>query len=985
MSGPQGRSDAGLPVGNTRTSETPVDALLRPGLLLLSFNGLLLLWLLLRPASGTVVVAVDNVAQFTGPLLMLLLLARGLEVRALPMGHSPAGVRTRRRWVPALLACGVASYCIGQIVFTYYEQVLHRPAPFPSWADLGYLSLYPFLLSAVLLLPARPLAVVARLRLAVDGLIILVAVASYSWYFILVPTMATSDDSVVVKAVTVAYPLCDLLVFCSVLVLWARLGQGAPQPATGLLTAAFAVIVGTDSIWQFQQLHDIYATGSLLDMGWPVGYMTIVLAAHTLRTQVVPDQQEQGTVAELSPASAPSLLRALLPFGAALAIAALALYASRTPGLSYGAISGIYVGAVLLAALVLLRQASTIFENRQLYRYLDTAYTAQGHRLASRVAELEWLRDVTRQVTAARSLREVLDAAYRGIRAGLGYDRVGINLWDLDDGIFEDWVGTDTAGRQTWPEDRQIPLGPDSPIWRFPGMAAMVRGEALYFTRAAYQECPPELRYLYDGEPTDSLLVALRGTDRTVGMISVDNLISGRPIAEGDAAPLLALANQLGLAVERAGLSEAQRARAEESEAMARVGEALARTLEPEQPYEVIFQQASAMLPCDHVEISLFQDGWLVIVANTGDPCVPVPSRVMRLEDAMVARDTEGGVPKYFADTADVHGWRDMPPWIGPHRLRSLIAIPLLIDGVVRGSFTVASFTPQMYTAHHIGLAAAFGDRAEQALRNAQLYAAEQERARAAEELARLRSGFVASVSHELRTPLTAILGYAELLEDRWDRIGDDQRLATVRKIALAANRQRRMVEDLLLLGRIEAGSLTVMLGAVALGTLVRRAAEEVQAGYRGQRIDLDGPAELVVLADPDRTVQVLINLLDNAAKYSPEGCPIEVRWDGQGTEGLACVRVRDMGQGIPEYGRAALFTRFGRLPGSKARAGRVGTGLGLYLSRQFATMMGGTLELEATAASGSTFVLCLPLAPVGRAEPSAAPGAPGLGAVACD
>ena len=798
--------------------------------------------------------------------------------------------------------------------------------------------------------------------MAVDGLILLVAVATYSWCFLVAPAVATSGESIVVKADAVAYPLCDMLIFCCVLVRWARLSRGAPQLATGLLTAAFAVIVSTDSIWQFQQLHNTYATGSLLDVGWPVGYMTVGLAAHTLRVRVVPGRQELGPIADVSPASAPLLLRALLPFGAALAIAALALYAWRTPGLSLGAISGVYVGAVLFAALVLLRLATTIVENRQLYRHLDTAYTAQGQRLASRVAELEWLCDVTRQVTAAPTLREVLDAAYCGIRAGLGYDRVGINLWDLDDGIFEDWVGTDAAGRQTWPEDRQIPLGPDSPIWRFPGMAAMVRGEALYFTRAAYQECPPELRYLYDGEPTDSLLVALRGGDRTVGMISVDNLTSGRPIAEEDAAALLALANQLGLAVERARLSEAQRARAEESEAMARVGEALARTLEPEQLYEVIFQQASAMLPRDHMEMALFQDGWLVIVANTGDPCVPVPSRVIRLEDAMIARNTERGMPKYFADTAELPGWRDVPPWTGPHRLRSLITIPLLIDGTVGGAFTVASFQPRRYTARHIGLATAFGERAEQALRNARLYTAEQERARAAEGLAELRSNFVASVSHELRTPLTAILGYAELLEDRWERTGDEQRLATVRKIALAANRQRRMVEDLLLLGRIEAGSLTVALREVALGGLVRRAAEEVQASYRGQRIDIDGPAELLVLADADRTVQVLINLLDNAAKYSPEGYPIEVRWHGQ-EGGTACVQVRDMGTGIPEHGGATLFTRFGRLPGSKARAGRVGTGLGLYLSRQFATMMSGTLELEATGASGSTFALRLPLA----------------------
>ncbi|MGH2410630.1 MAG: sensor histidine kinase, partial [Chloroflexota bacterium] len=132
-------------------------------------------------------------------------------------------------------------------------------------------------------------------------------------------------------------------------------------------------------------------------------------------------------------------------------------------------------------------------------------------------------------------------------------------------------------------------------------------------------------------------------------------------------------------------------------------------------------------------------------------------------------------------------------------------------------------------------------------------------------------------------------------------------------------------------------------------------------SSYPGQRIDLVGSADLPACADLERMVQILVNVLDNAAKYSPEGSPIAVAWAREGRE--AVVRVRDRGSGIPPLGREQLFSRFGRMPGSRTRAGRVGTGLGLHLGRQIAEAMGGSLELEETSPSGSIFRLRVPLA----------------------
>jgi signal transduction histidine kinase len=412
-------------------------------------------------------------------------------------------------------------------------------------------------------------------------------------------------------------------------------------------------------------------------------------------------------------------------------------------------------------------------------------------------------------------------------------------------------------------------------------------------------------------------------------------------------------------AVEQAAdASEAARA----AEAMSAVTAALASSLEPELLYQVILEQAARVLPFDHAMIVLYQDGWVVNAACLGEPSVPAGTRIVLIDRAIaVWQALERGETQYVADTAEVPGWHDWPPWIGPYRVRSVIVAPLRIDGVLLGSFEVNSYSPNFYTDRHKQIATDFAERATQAFRNARLFAAEQARVQAAEGLASLRSDFVAAVSHELRTPLTAIVGFGELLQARWWQMSEQRRLERIVQIVQAANRQRRLVEDLLLAGQLESAKLRPKCEPCSLGDLVRQAAAEVQGSYPGQTIELDDTCDIYVLADAGRTLQILSNLIDNAAKYSPEGTPIVVRWVEE--ECMAVLRVDDLGAGVPDGGRDKLFTRFGRLPGSAIRSGRVGTGLGLFLSRGLAEAMGGTLDLEATGPEGSIFRLRLPRA----------------------
>jgi PAS domain S-box-containing protein len=399
------------------------------------------------------------------------------------------------------------------------------------------------------------------------------------------------------------------------------------------------------------------------------------------------------------------------------------------------------------------------------------------------------------------------------------------------------------------------------------------------------------------------------------------------------------------------------------AEAMDRVSFALAATLEPDRLYQIILEQAMAVLPCDFASIGLYHDGWAWATASRGEQTVPPGTRLFPIsgpDRPWLVTDQPRAV--YLPDTDLEPKWLNLPPHVGERRVRSVIAVPLRIEGEAMGAFQIHSHTPQRYDARHLALADAFGARVVQALHNAQLYAEEQQRAREAEELAQLQRDFLGDVGHELLSPITATQGLAQLLQKQWSRFGEADRDRILEGIAAAAKRQHRLVEDLLDVSRAEAEGFHCERQPFALRPVLERAATEVQHRYPGQRIDLQGPDTAVAEGDAGRTQQILVNLLDNAAKYSPEGSPVTASWGEE--DGHLVVRVRDHGLGIPAAGREQLFTRFGRLAGSATRAGRSGTGLGLYLSRLLARAMAGELDLESTGADGSTFRLLLPCAP---------------------
>src|SRR5918994_1845206 len=358
-------------------------ALRRAAGMILLINGLLVAWVLLKPGSDRTLALVVNTAQFVGPLLALPLCFGGLLRwkwrRRVSQPDVGPTVTRGQRWAPVLLGMGIVSWVLGQAIFTYYEWALRQPPPLPSLADVGYLSVYPFLLLGILLLPALPVPVASSTRLALDGLMIMTAAVTFSWYFVLGPVMQQGTETVLAKAVATAYPLADIVLIACLVILASRPEEHALLPAVRLLALGLTLIVVADSNFAYWSLHDAYATGTLPDVGWSLGYMLVALGAFAARLAPTGEAATTPDESVGTPRTAPTLPEqrvwpSLLPYALAPAVGVLVVYAWRTSDGDSSLATGVYIGGAVLIGLVLLRQVLTIVENARPYSRLQRTY-----------------------------------------------------------------------------------------------------------------------------------------------------------------------------------------------------------------------------------------------------------------------------------------------------------------------------------------------------------------------------------------------------------------------------------------------------------------------------------------------------------------------------------------------------------------------------------------------------------------------------------
>jgi PAS domain S-box-containing protein len=439
-----------------------------------------------------------------------------------------------------------------------------------------------------------------------------------------------------------------------------------------------------------------------------------------------------------------------------------------------------------------------------------------------------------------------------------------------------------------------------------------------------------------------------------VGFAKVTRDLTERKQAEEERAQLLTL--------ERTARSEAETA-LEQLRAIQSVTEAALAHLNLDDLLKALLDRIGEILAVDTVAVLLIEQS---------DDAVLAARAAMGLEEE-VERGVRIPLGQGFAGRIasecrpivldDVEQADVLNPLLREKGVRSMLGVPLMIQGQVIGVLHVGSLNYRRFSERDIQFLQIVGDRVALAIEHARLIEAArtaQQEAAIAEAAARARDEFLSVAAHELRTPMTSLRMAAELLLRRVGQgpISDPTQLRrALRTIDHQSRKLSRLVTQLLETVRIQAERVELQPAPTNLTDLVAGLVDQAQLQTSRHELLMSAPESVWATVDALRLEQVITNLLDNAIKFTPNGGPIEIEL-AQPALNVVRLAVRDHGVGVDPAHRPHLFERFYQAHGNEFRSGM---GLGLYISRQIVEMHGGTIEVEFPADGGTRFVVELP------------------------
>ena len=254
-----------------------------------------------------------------------------------------------------------------------------------------------------------------------------------------------------------------------------------------------------------------------------------------------------------------------------------------------------------------------------------------------------------------------------------------------------------------------------------------------------------------------------------------------------------------------------------------------------------------------------------------------------------------------------------------------------------------------------------FATQSVLAIQNARLFREIEDKGRQIEAANRHKSEFLASMSHELRTPLNAIIGFSEVLLDPTMPVTDEERLQFLTDVLVSGKHLLGLINEILDLAKVEAGKMELQIEPALLQDVIEAVSNTMRSLAAKKSIDLrtecDERLDLIPM-DGARIKQVLLNLVGNAVKFTPEAGKIWVRAAAE--DGEAQIEVSDTGPGIPPEDRERIFLEFQQVGRDAGKP--QGTGLGLALAKKFVEMHGGRIWVESEIGKGSLFSFTLPL-----------------------
>jgi signal transduction histidine kinase len=463
--------------------------------------------------------------------------------------------------------------------------------------------------------------------------------------------------------------------------------------------------------------------------------------------------------------------------------------------------------------------------------------------------------------------------------------------------------------------------------------------------------------------------------DEAIGTISVNRREPGG-FTDDEIALLKTFADQAVIAIENARLlSELQARTAEltrsvqELQALGEVSQALSSTLDLETVLNTIVSRASQLAGaggCSIYEYDKVAEQFDLRATYNSDAefIEALRAAPLRKGEGVMGRAAEMREPIQIPDITQPGAYqssvRDTLIRFG---YRALLSVPLLREDQIIGSLSFNRKVPGEFPAEVVDVLKTFATQSALAIQNARLFREIANKSRQLEAASRHKSEFLANMSHELRTPLNAIIGFSEVLAEKMFGDVNDKQAEYLQDILESGRHLLSLINDILDLSKIEAGHMELEPADFDLPGVIENALILVRerASRRGITLGSTIDERLGLIRGDERKVkQVLLNLLSNALKFTPEGGRIDV--GGRLAGEVAEVSVTDTGIGIAPADQEAVFEEFRQVGAAERKA--EGTGLGLALSRKFVELHGGRIWVQSEVGRGSTFTFTLPVRP---------------------
>jgi signal transduction histidine kinase len=469
------------------------------------------------------------------------------------------------------------------------------------------------------------------------------------------------------------------------------------------------------------------------------------------------------------------------------------------------------------------------------------------------------------------------------------------------------------------------------------------------------------------------LFVPMLREGAPIGVIFVARAEPG-PFSDSEIELLKTFADQAVIAVENVRLfTELQVRTAEltrsvdQLTALGEISQAVSSTLDVETVLQTIVSRASQLAGADGCAIYEYDDAteaFHIRATHNLDPGLVGTLRAspLRKGEGAIGRAAETREPTQVADIAVPDAYQShIRETLLDAGYRALLSVPLLREGEIIGSLSLNRRRPGEFPAEAVEVLKTFATQSALAIQNARLFREIADKSAQLEAASRHKSEFLANMSHELRTPLNAIIGFSEVLNERMFGELNEKQEEYLRDIHASGQHLLSLINDILDLSKIEAGRMELELARFDLPQAIDNALTLVRerAGRRGialhQAVD-EGLGQ--VTGDERKIKQVLLNLLSNALKFTPQDGRIDVR--AGMADGMAEVSVTDTGIGIAPEHHDAVFEEFRQVGEADKKA--EGTGLGLALCRKFVELHGGRIWVKSQIGLGSTFAFSLPL-----------------------